>query len=69
MEIAGEIAIEHKKQRVLPKHIQMAIANDEELLKLFANIQISDGGNKQFIHDFLLKPKKGKGGVAGTQEV
>ena len=38
LEIAGEIAIEHKKQRVLPKHIQMAIANDDELLKMFANI-------------------------------
>ena len=70
LEMAGDNAAEKKKTLIQPKNIMHAIRNDEELHKLFAHIQVSDGGNKQHIEDFLMVNKKGKkGGMDGTQEV
>ena len=70
LEMAGDIAAEKKRTLIQPKYIMHAIRNDEELNKLFAHVQVSDGGNKQHIEDFLIANKKGKkGGVNGTQEV
>ena len=44
LEIAGNICEQHKMQRIKPRHLQLAIRNDDELAKLMANIMISDGG-------------------------
>lgn len=57
MELAGNAAFQNKKQRIGPRHIQLAIRNDEELNKLFANVTIPEGGVLPNIQAPLL-PKK-----------
>ena len=73
LEISGDQAEQAKKYTIKPSHIQQAIRNDEELTKLFATIQVSEGGFKREINEFLLKGKgKGKKGAQdakATQEV
>ena len=60
LELAGNAARDNKKTRIVPRHIQLAIRNDEELNKLMANTTIANGGVLPNIHVFLL-PRKGKG--------
>ena len=66
LELAGNAAKDNKKTRVVPRHIQLAIRNDEELNKLMANTTIANGGVLPNIHVYLL-PKGGKG-KDGSQE-
>ncbi|NXD07507.1 H2A1 protein, partial [Nothocercus nigrocapillus] len=44
LELAGNAARENKKARILPRHIQLAVRNDEELNKLFSCVTIAQGG-------------------------
>ena len=44
VELAGNAAVEAKKQRIIPRHIQLAIGNDEELNKVIASTTIASGG-------------------------
>lgn len=44
LELAGNAARDNKKSRVVPRHIQLAIRNDEELSKLLGNVTIAQGG-------------------------
>ncbi len=60
LELAGNAAKDNKKSRIVPRHIQLAIRNDEELNKLMSNTTIAAGGVLPNIHNFLL-PGKGKG--------
>ena len=59
LELAGNAARDNKKSRVVPRHIQLAIRNDEELNKLLSNATIANGGVLPNINGFLLQPKKG----------
>ena len=59
LELAGNAARDNKKSRVIPRHIQLAIRNDEELNKLMSNTTIANGGVLPNIHVALL-PRKGK---------
>ena len=66
LELAGNAARDNKKSRVIPRHVQLAIRNDEELNKLLCGVTISQGGVLPNIQAVLL-PKKnsagsGKGG-------
>ena len=61
MELAGNAARDNKKNRIIPRHIQLAVRNDEELSKLLAGITISNGGVLPNIHQVLLPKKHGKG--------
>ena len=57
LELAGNAARDNKKLRIIPRHLQLAIRNDEELNKLLEGITISQGGVIPFVHSVLL-PKK-----------
>ncbi|EPB74926.1 core histone H2A/H2B/H3/H4 [Ancylostoma ceylanicum] len=57
LELAGNAARDNKKTRINPRHLQLAIRNDEELNKLLCRVTISQGGVLPHIHAVLL-PKK-----------
>ena len=59
LELAGNAARDNKKARIIPRHLQLAIRNDEELNQVFAGITISQGGVLPNILSVLL-PKKSK---------
>ncbi|MCQ2820916.1 MAG: histone H2A [archaeon] len=59
LELAGNAAKDNKKTRIIPRHIQLAVRNDEELNKLMANTTIASGGVLPNINQALL-PTKGK---------
>lgn len=60
LELAGNAAKDNKKNRIVPRHIQLAIRNDEELSKLLGEVTIANGGVLPNIHSVLLPKKTGK---------
>ena len=68
LELAGNAARDNKKTRIVPRHIQLAVRNDEELSKLLAGVTIASGGVLPNIHSVLLGGKKGKGSGSVSQE-
>ncbi|XP_050949817.1 core histone macro-H2A.1 isoform X3 [Labeo rohita] len=59
LELAGNAARDNKKGRVTPRHILLAIANDEELHQLLRGVTIAAGGVLPNIHPELLSKKRG----------
>ncbi|XP_781668.1 core histone macro-H2A.1 [Strongylocentrotus purpuratus] len=59
LELAGNAARDNKKARVTPRHILLAVANDEELHHLLKNVTIASGGVLPQIHPELLMKKRG----------
>uniref|UniRef100_A0A0D9W1Y0 Histone H2A n=1 Tax=Leersia perrieri TaxID=77586 RepID=A0A0D9W1Y0_9ORYZ len=61
LELAGNAARDNKKNRIVPRHIQLAVRNDEELSKMLGSVTIAAGGVLPNIHQNLLPKKSGKG--------
>lgn len=59
VELAGIISQEHKRTRIVPRHILMAIKRDDEFTKLLKDVTISSGGVQSYINPVLL-PKSTK---------
>ena len=66
LELSGNAAKDNKKQRIIPRHIQLAVKNDEELNKFLGRATISAGGVMPNVHAVLLNKKNAKG--ASSQE-
>ena len=60
LELAGNAAKDNKKARIIPRHIQLAVRNDEELNKLMSGVTIASGGVLPNIHAVLLPKNKGE---------
>lgn len=60
LELAGNAARDNKKTRIVPRHIQLAVRNDEELSRLLGDVTIAAGGVMPNIHNLLLPNKPTK---------
>ncbi|XP_055682261.1 histone H2B-like isoform X2 [Lutzomyia longipalpis] len=56
LELAGKAARDNKKTRIIPRHLQLAIRNDDELNKLLSGVIIPEGGFVANI-DIIMAPK------------
>lgn len=65
LELSGNAARDNKKSRIIPRHIQLAVRNDEELNKLFGGTTIAEGGVLPNIHSVLIP----KSSSTSTKEV
>jgi len=65
IELAGNAARENHRQRIIPRHIQLAVRNDEEINKLLHDVTIASGGVVSSVHSALLP---NKGAPAGEAE-
>ena len=61
LELSGNAAKDAKKGRIIPRHIQLAIKNDEELNRFLGRATISAGGVMPNVHQVLLNKNGSKG--------
>ncbi|CAA3016848.1 histone H2A, partial [Olea europaea subsp. europaea] len=59
LELAGNAARDNKKNRIIPRHVLLAVRNDEELGKLLQGVTIAHGGVIPNINPVLLPKKTG----------
>ena len=60
LELAGNAAKDNKKQRIVPRHIMLAVRNDDELSNLLNAVTIANAGVLPNINSALMPEKKGK---------
>lgn len=58
LELAGKAARDNKKRIIAPRHLLLAVANDNELSRLLQGVTISAGGVLPQIHPVLLHKNK-----------
>jgi len=54
LELAGNAARDNKKVRIIPRHLQLAIRNDEELNKMLSDVILAGSGVLPNINYFLI---------------
>lgn len=69
IELAGNCAKDNKKVRIIPRHLQLSIRNDEELSKLLQHITIPEAGVLPNIHAVLLPKSSKKEGESNSAKV
>ena len=57
LELSGKVAAQHKKKRITPRAVTLAVRHDEELSQLLGNVTFTQGGVLPNIHDVLKKKK------------
>ena len=60
LELAVNAARDNKKSRIVPRHITLAVKNDEDLKKLLGRLTIAYGGVLPNIHAMMLPKKSAK---------
>jgi len=58
LELAGNAAKDNKKQRIVPRHVMLAVKNDDELGRLLNKVTIAQAGVMPNLHPSLLPKKK-----------
>jgi histone H2A len=58
LELAGNAARDNQKKRITPRHVQLAVRNDEELNKLLSSVTIAQGGVLANMHGELSNSKR-----------
>jgi len=67
LELAGNAARDNKKLRINPRHLQLAVRNDDELNQLLRHVTIAQGGVLPNIQPSLL-PKKSSDKIVPSSE-
>ena len=67
LELAGNAARDNHRSRIIPRHLQLAVRNDEELNMLFSDVVVTKGGVLPHIHQVLL-PKRNKSNQQATAQ-
>lgn len=62
LELAGNVCRDNGKQRIIPRHVQLAVRSDEELSSLLKNVTIAGGGTMPPLHAALVKGSSSKKG-------
>ncbi len=60
LELAGNAAKDNKRLRIVPRHVMLAVRNDDELAQLLGSVTIAKSGVLRNINSALLPEKKKK---------
>lgn len=70
LELAGNVAKDDQKARILPRHIVHAMRTDGELCRLLENVTVADAGVLPNIDDeFLPEEEKGEDNGSTSEEL
>jgi histone H2A len=58
LELSGNVTKSVKCKRIVPRHIYLAMQNDEEFAQVFKNITLASSGVQPGVHPFLVPAKK-----------
>lgn len=58
LQLSGNAAQAAKRKRIVPRHIRVAVDNDEDFSKLLKDVVIPEGGVIGTIHPVLLQTAK-----------
>ena len=62
LDLAIVVCKDHKRKRIIPRHIELGIRNDVDMSRLYLNQTFFNGGMTPHIDSRLLPVRKQKGG-------